>query len=43
MSDPVILSCSLDGLGSATALNDGVVSLLLKDDQLALAPSCSLY
>ena len=43
MSTPVLLSCSLDGLGSGAALHDGVVSLLLKDGQPALAPLCSVY
>ena len=43
MSNPVLLSYSLDGSGGGSALHDVVVSLLLKDDQLALAPSCSLY
>ena len=37
MSDPVLLSYSLDGLGGGVALYDGAVSHLLKDDQLAWA------
>ena len=35
MSDPVLLSYSLDGSGGGVALHDGAVSRLLKDDQLA--------
>ena len=35
MSDPVLLSYSLDGSGGGAALHDGAVSRLLKDDQLA--------
>ena len=37
MSDPVLLSYSLDGSGGGAALHDGAVSRLLKDDQLAWA------
>ena len=37
MSDPVLLSYSLDGLGGGVALHDGAISRLLKDDQLAWA------
>ena len=37
MSDPALLSYSLDGPGSGAALPDGAVSRLLKDDQLAWA------
>ena len=43
MSNPVLLSYSLDGLVGGAALHDGVVSLLLRDNQPALAPLCSLY
>ena len=35
MIDPVLLSYSLDGSGGGVALNDGAVSRLLNDDQLA--------
>ncbi len=35
MSDPVLLSYSLDGSGGGVALHDGAVSHLLKDDPLA--------
>jgi zinc transporter len=37
VSDPVLLSYALDGSGGGTALHDGAVSHLLKDDQLAWA------
>ena len=37
MSDPVLLSYSLDGSGGGVALHHGAVSRLLKDDQLAWA------
>jgi len=37
VSDPVLLSYSLDGLGGGVALHDGAISRLLKDDQLAWA------
>jgi hypothetical protein len=37
VSDPVLLSYSLDGSGGGVALHDGAVSCLLKDDQLAWA------
>ena len=37
MSDPVLFSYSLDGLGGGAALRDGAVSRLLRDDRLAWA------
>ena len=37
MSDPVLFSYALDGLGGGAALHDGAISRLLKDDQLAWA------
>ena len=37
MSNPVLLSYALDGSGLGTALHDGAVSHLLKDDQFAWA------
>ena len=37
MINSVLLSYSLDGKGGGAALQDGVVSRLLKDDQLAWA------
>ena len=43
MSNPVLSPYSLDGSGGGAALHDGVVSLLLIDDQPALASLCSLY
>ena len=35
MSDLVLFCYSLDGLGGGAALQDGAVSSLLRDDQLA--------
>ena len=37
MVGPVLFAYSLDGSGGGTALHDGAISRLLKDDQLAWA------